>query len=160
MIQCPPSNPSNKVPAAPLQTRGNRGLATARGAGGTASGGQLSTTPSPTPGDRPDDGRVIVTVFTETVEIVRLLNMQCQALEQQEPQFWNGRGGLADKARTKYEKAAAAAAKKPRAAAVKKAPKLVMKITNPAADNTVDTIIAGSGKDFKLNGWSLRLLIF
>ena len=130
----------------PLPTRGNRGLATARA--GTAGAGQLSTTPSPTPGDRPDDGRVIVTVFTETVEIVRLLNMQCQALEQQEPQFWNGRGGLADKARIKYEKAAAAAAKKPRVAAVKKAPKLVMKITNPAADNTVDTIVAGAGKDY------------
>jgi hypothetical protein len=103
--------------------------------------GTVSTTPSPTPGDKPDDGRVIVTVFTETVEIVRLLNMQCQAIEQQEPEFWHGRGGKTAKIQARLQKAAAKPKRPP--PAKRAPPKLVMKIVNPVLKN-VDTVVAGA----------------
>jgi len=118
VIQCPPVNPATQT-SAPLTTR-------TRGQRNT------STTPPPTeegrfsPVGTVGSGKTVVTVFTDTVEIVRLLNMQCQVLEQQEPQFWHGRGGKTAKIQAKLQKAAATAAAK--AEAKKPKAKLTIKI--------------------------------
>ena len=101
VIQCPPENPHTQqqlsAPLLPTRSRGQHHR-----------GGTISTTPSPTPGSGPEVGgagpgaavsgetrrrhhsgaggggggsdKAVVTVFTDTVEILRLLNMQVRVI--------------------------------------------------------------------------------
>jgi len=117
------------VPAAPLRTR-NRGQ---RG---------QSVTPQPMEVDK---NKQSVTVFTETDEITNLSNLSCHQCVQQETQYWMGKCG----------KTLRMQARKAKAAAKPKVPKLKLKLPPPPTDPAASTadpeiILDPKDKDFKI----------